>query len=89
MKDQLNIIGALAMDLKRVSIGKYRGSDSVADRFWEEVIKRKSEIEISKTPKYIENLLNNLGNKEDFEKLLMYSTLLQNYSRSHSDPVSE
>lgn len=81
MNDQLNTIGALAMDLKRVSLGLYRGSEAMANRFWQEVIKRKSEIEVSKTPKYIENLLNDLNDKKDFEKLLMYSTLLQNYSQ--------
>ena len=77
---QLKIIDALALDLKRVSLGIYNGSNSVADRFWEEVIKRKSEIETSKVPDYISNLLRDLKDKNDFEKLLMYSTLLQNYS---------
>jgi hypothetical protein len=77
---QLKIIGALAMDLKRVSLGLYNGSTSVADRFWEEAIKKKSEIETSKVPDYICSLLKDLKNKKDFEKLLMYSTLLQNYS---------
>lgn len=82
MNDQLSIIGALAMDLKRVSMGLYRGSNNVAGRFWKEAVKRKSEIEISKTPAYIANLLNNLKNGHDFEKLLMYSVLLQNYSQN-------
>ena len=81
MNNQYNIIGALAMDLKRVSLGLYNGSGSVADRFWKEAIKRKSEIETSKVPDYISNLLKDLGSKKDFEKLLMYSTLLQNYSQ--------
>lgn len=84
MNEQLKIIGALAMDLKRVSMGKYRCSENVANRFWQEVIKRKSEIKITKTPKYIENLLNNLEREKDFETLLMYSTLLQNYSQTKS-----
>jgi hypothetical protein len=81
MNNQSNIIGALAMDLKRVSLGLYNGSNNVADRFWEEAIKRKSEIEISGVPAYIGNLLKDLNDKKDFEKLLMYSILLQNYSQ--------
>jgi hypothetical protein len=81
MNNQSNIIGALAMDLKRVSLGLYNGSDNVADRFWEEAIKRKSEIETSGVPAYIGNLLKDLNDKKDFEKLLMYSILLQNYSQ--------
>lgn len=87
MNNQLNIIGALAMDLKRVSLGLYNGSDSVADRFWEEAIKRKSKIETSKVPVYIGNLLEDLKNKKDFEKLLMYSTLLQNYSQKELNRI--
>lgn len=79
MNDQLNTIGALAMDLKRVSLGLNRGSTNMANRFWIEVLKRKSEIDTSKTPDYIAKLLKNLENKEDKEDLLMYSVLLQNY----------
>lgn len=82
MNDQLNTIGALAMDLKRVSLAMHKNSDKVADRFWKEAMKRKLEIEISKTPGYIRNLLNNLEDTEDFEKILMYSILLQNYSKN-------
>ena len=82
MNDQQNIIGALAMDLKRVAMSTFNGSDIVADRFWKEAQKRKSEIEMPKVPGYIENLLNNLNNKKDYERLLMYSILLQNYSQN-------
>ncbi len=81
MNDQLNIIGALAMDLKRVSLGLDRGSTNMADRFWIEALKRKSEINTSKIPNYIAKLLKNLENKEDKEDLLMYSVLLQNYAQ--------
>jgi len=87
MNNQLNIIGALAMDLKRVSLSSYNGSGNVANRFWEEAIKRKSEIETSKVPVYIGNLLEDLKNKKDFEKLLMYSTLLQNYSQKELNRI--
>lgn len=79
MNDQ-QIIGALAMDLKRVALAKHYGSDKVADRFWQEVIKRKEVFSKIKLPEYLADIYTNLENKNDKDSLLMYSVLLQNYA---------
>jgi len=77
-------ISSLAMDLKRVALGYYKGSDRTASRFAQEVLKRKEEINDVKP--YIKRILNKLPQtltQKDKMKLaeyaLMYSTLLQNY----------
>ncbi|MDO8570329.1 MAG: hypothetical protein Q7R97_01980 [Candidatus Daviesbacteria bacterium] len=45
-KYQKLIVESLAMDLKRVALGLYRGSNIMADRFKEEALKRSQELEI-------------------------------------------
>ena len=35
------ILGAIAMDLKRVALGYFRGSSSMAERFFQEALKRR------------------------------------------------
>lgn len=78
-------LSSLSMDLERVAMGYYRGSNKTAERFFEEALKRKSEIDTSSIKPYLKKLLN------DFEKIksekeiakraedaLMYSTLFQN-----------
>ncbi len=76
------IIGALAMDLKRVALAKHSGSKKVADRFWQEVINRKEIVSKIKLPLYLNNFYNNLENNNDKDNLLMYSVILQNYARN-------
>jgi hypothetical protein len=66
------------MDLKRASLGFWRGSDKVGKRFIDESIKRRGEIDLDKIPIYLQLILKDLKNN-DPEKLLMYSTLIQNY----------
>ena len=75
------ILESLASDLKRVAIGKHRGSSKMADRFLLEAIKRKNEIEMKLVAGYIKNVLNKLDNNINAEDALMYSTLIQNYTR--------
>ena len=78
------ILGALAMDLKRAALGYFRGSNLMAERFFEEALKRKNEIDIDELKPYLINYLNKIENvkKEDngkaAEDALMYSTLFQN-----------
>jgi hypothetical protein len=79
------ILGSLAMDLKRVAMGYYRKSDKMADRFLDEAIKRKNEIDLATVKPYIKNLLKKLdsikmeNDKQNVaENILMYSTLFQN-----------
>lgn len=84
--DNRIIIESLAMDLKRVALGLYRGSYPMADRFKEEALKRESELENQQLDSYLKNLLEKtkkilLSQKADrAEDILMYSTLFQNFA---------
>ena len=72
------------MDLKRVALGYYRKSDKMADRFLQEAIRRKNEINLEKvnisTKKLLQGLdkIVNENNDARAEDALMYSTLFQN-----------
>ena len=78
------ILGALALDLKRVAIGYFRGSNIMADRFYEEALKRREELDRKNLKPYLVNILNKLDNLRKQEKLraaedaLLYSTIFQN-----------
>ncbi len=80
------ILGALAMDLKRVALGYFRGSLPMAEKFYEEALKTKGEIDIKNVSPYIIKLLSKIDDikKEDkaraAEDALLYSTLFQNAS---------
>jgi hypothetical protein len=78
------ILESLASDLKRVSLGFYRGSDSMARRFLVEALKRKSEVDIKLTAPYINKILSKLDEKIDAENALMFSTLIQNYTQKQT-----
>jgi hypothetical protein len=81
------IFGALAIDLKRVALGYHRGSNAMAERFLDEAIKRRSELEIAEIKPYLSKFLKNIDNlkKESGQKgaedALMYSTIFQNASQ--------
>lgn len=87
--DKKNILGSLAMDLKRAALGFYRGSDIMASRFLDEAIKRKNEYKSDDLKPYIKKILTNLEvlkketKNKSAETALMYSTLIQNYIRSN------
>lgn len=87
MKDKA-ILGALALDLKRVAIGYNRGSKIMAERFFEEALKRKKELDTANLKPYLVRILSKIGNikneKADkaAEDALLYSTLFQNASQS-------
>lgn len=81
----LNSLVALALDLKRISLGLQRGSISMAERFMEEARDRKEEIDVSSVDNYVVKLLNKMeesfkisDNSKKAEDCLMYSTLFQN-----------
>lgn len=80
------ILGALALDLKRVAIGNFRGSYKTADRFYLEALKRREEINKKDLKPYLIKFLYNLDqlNKEEktkaAEDALLYSTIFQNAS---------
>ncbi|MBI2051585.1 hypothetical protein HYT33_02365 [Candidatus Roizmanbacteria bacterium] len=81
MKNNKFILKSLASDLKRVALGKYRGSNEMASRFLEEALKRKGEVEMKEVAPYIKNILEKINKNVNAEDALMYSTLLQNYTR--------
>lgn len=75
------------MDLKRVALGLHRGSISMAERFMEEALKRKRELDIKSLKPYLQKLifkmedsLKHNDNERKSEDALMYSTLFQNAS---------
>lgn len=79
------LLGALAMDLQRVSLGYYRGSENMAARFTQEAKKRKKELQNTELKPYLHKLLSKLEDilsEKDHKKLaedaLMYSVLFQN-----------
>ncbi len=55
----------------------------MSKRFLDEAIKRKSEVEIEKVKPYMKKILKRLDEKLDEENALMYSTLIQNYTRQN------
>ncbi len=83
------ILGALAMDLKRVALGYFRGSNVMADKFYLEALKRRSELDNKDLKPYLTIYLNKLDklNKEEkkqaAEDALLYSTIFQNAATSY------
>jgi hypothetical protein len=78
------ILGALALDLKRVAVGYFRGSNTMADRFYEEALKRREELDNRSLKPYLVNFLNKLDSLRTQDKTktaedaLLYSTIFQN-----------
>lgn len=78
------ILGSMAMDLKRVALGYYKGSFKTADRFLEEALRRKKELKPESVKPYLRNILNKieslttLDKQKAAEDALMYSTIIQN-----------
>lgn len=89
LSDQAIIISSLSMDLKRVSLGLYKKSFSLSDRFKIEALARIDELEVKILPTYIQSVVRKTKKilKEDAvntaEDILMYSILLQNYTVKH------
>ncbi|MDP2585558.1 MAG: hypothetical protein Q8P29_01620 [Candidatus Levybacteria bacterium] len=78
-------LASLAMDLKRVAMSYHRGSFAVANRFFDEALKRRSEINKATLKPYLVSLLKDMDNlkteQDDMKKAedaLLYSTLFQN-----------
>lgn len=86
MSNQKLLVESLAMDLKRVSLGYYRGSNIMAKRFKEEALKRSAELEKQDLNIYLKKLLLrtkkalNCNEERTAEDILMYSTLFQNFA---------
>lgn len=80
-------LSSLAMDLKRAALGSYNGSSKVADRFFQEALKRREEIDLKAVEPYIQKCLKKIeqipnlrDEKEKAEVALMYSILFQNFA---------
>ena len=83
--NELTLFGDLALDLKRVAVGYWRGSDKMAERFALEAFNHKKELEGYNLRPYLKKLLADIDRmlaqgkpKEVAEDALMYSTLFQN-----------
>lgn len=90
-KTQISL-SSLALDLKRVSLGLYRGSNLMSEKFLNEAFKRQAEIDLEEVDPYIKKLLQNFktslslekDNQKKAEDALMYSILFQNYCQKQS-----
>jgi len=77
---------ALAMDLKRVALGYFRGSSSMAEVFIKEALKRRDEIDDKNIKPYLSEFLNKIDSLREEEKgkaaedALLYSIIFQNAS---------
>ena len=83
------LLGSLALDLERVALGYYRGSEEMAKTFSKEAIKRKEELKMFKVKPYIKKILDKMeavlsqkDPKDIAEDALMYSTIFQNAALS-------
>lgn len=84
--DNKIILSSLAMDLKRAALGWHRNSNVMAEKFFSEALKRKSEVDENKVNGYIKIILNYIEKNNEFndtsikaENALMYSILIQNF----------
>lgn len=82
------ILESMALDLKRVALGSYSNSTKMAERFLQEVYKRKTELNTNELPDPVNTLLVHMTDQlkvSDINRLadyaLMYSTLLLSYSK--------
>ncbi|MDO8638875.1 MAG: hypothetical protein Q7R43_04835 [Candidatus Daviesbacteria bacterium] len=95
MDNQKLIVESLAMDLKRVSLGLYRGSNIMANRFKEEALKRSQELENQSPNDYLKILIQRTKEvlKSDKQRVaedaLMYSTLFQNFALNKMESTNE
>lgn len=80
------VLRALAMDLKRAALGYHRGSTAMAERFFQEALKRRNEVDKQKLKPYLVKLLNDMESlrtekkEKAAEDALLYSTIFQNAS---------
>lgn len=80
-------LSSLSMDLERVAMGYQRNSNKMAEKFLEEALKRKEELDHLEVKPYVKNLLKKFikikSEKQITKKAedaLMYSILFQNAS---------
>lgn len=83
------ILESLSMDLLRVALGFHRGSYKMAERFLDEALKRKDEVDEREIKPYLKQTLNRMENslkvsssEKKAEDALMYSTIIRNYCQT-------
>lgn len=87
-KRNKEILGAISLDLKRVSLGYQRGNNKMVEIFIREALKRKKELNSQNLKSYLNNFLGKIEslkeekNDKAAEDALMYSTIFQNASQS-------
>lgn len=84
-------MASLALDLNRVALGLNRGSKRMAERFFQEALVRKSEINTKDVPVYIKRIMTKIDrdinlDKQFAEEVLVYSTLIENYVTKNLNP---
>ena len=90
MNNNKQLLGALSLDLKRVANGYFRGSDAMAERFFQEALKRRNEVDQKNLKPYLIKFLKDIENLNKKEKeraaedALLYSTIFQNASTKFS-----
>jgi len=72
---------SMAMDLKRVALGYHNNSTKMAERFHEEAMLRKNEVNIKDVKPYLRSVLKRTEKINTSDEALMLSTLIQNYTR--------
>lgn len=76
------VLMSIASDLKRVAMGLHRGSQSTVDRFTQEVLRRKQEIDNPLLENYMQKWVGKLDSAvNNPDDALMLSTIFQNYSQ--------
>jgi hypothetical protein len=79
------ILGALAVDLKRAAVGYFRGSTPMAERFFAEALKRRDELNQEEMKPYLIKFLQDMEKikaEKGAEDALLYSTIFQNASQA-------
>ncbi len=83
------ILESLSMDLLRIALGLKRGSYKMAERFSEEALRRKEEVNEKEIKPYLQQTLIRMEDAllaSDIEKkaedALMYSTVIRNYCQT-------
>lgn len=84
MKNKI-ALESMAMDLKRVALGYHNNSLKMAERFREEAIARKKEVNLKEIKPYLRLVLEKTEkiDNSSSEDALMFSTLIQNYTRKY------
>lgn len=82
------LLQSIALDLKRVALGYHSGSIKMADRFLLEIMRRKTQLDISLLSDTVKKLLTHIDKiqqEKNFKKkaddALMYSNLFISFSK--------